>query len=190
MLIRRMEDLDVEPVVELVLANYDGVMARHHSAEILAGFRAEMTPQFFREQMTWKLVFVAEEAGEVVATGALADFGTTDRPKYSVSQFFVRSNVHRRGIGRQVLAHLIAAASDTGTDELHVPSSRNAIPFYEHAGFVVDALQPDAEIEMTWMTKPLGPGSAERGQRASRLELRSFDAGDLEPVQHSVPRRP
>lgn len=92
MLIRRMEDLDVEPVVELVLANYDGVMARH--------------------------------------------------------------------------------------------------PFYEHAGFVVDALQPDAEIEMTWMTKPLGPGSAERGQRASRLELRSFDAGDLEPVQHSVPKRP
>ena len=38
MLIRHMDDRDVEAVVDLALANYDGVMAKHHSAEVLAGF--------------------------------------------------------------------------------------------------------------------------------------------------------
>ena len=129
MLIRLMEDRDVEPVVELALANYDGVMAEHHSAEIVAGFRADVTPQSFRDQMAWKQIFVAEEAGEVVATGALADFGNPGSPKYTVSQFYVRADVHGRGIGTRLLAHIGETAKSTGADRLHVPSSRNAIGF-------------------------------------------------------------
>jgi GNAT superfamily N-acetyltransferase len=150
-----MRDSDVDAAVELTLANYDGVLAEHHSAEVLAGLRAELTPEFFRDQMTWKQVFVAEDEGQVVATGALADFGTSDAPKYTVSMFFVRSDLHRHGIGSRLLDHLTAAAVETGADKLHVPSSHNAIPFYVHAGFAVDTLQPDAEQEITWMTKPL-----------------------------------
>ena len=167
MLIRRMEDRDVEPVVELALANYDGVMAEHHSAEILAGFRADATPQSFRDQMAWKQVFVAEEAGDVVATGALADFGSAGAPKHTVSQFYVRSEFHGRGIGTRLLAHIAEAANSAGADRLHVPSSRNAIGFYERAGFSVDSGQPDAALEITWMTKPLR-GPAEQARRADR----------------------
>ena len=167
MLIRRMRDDDAEPVVELALANYDGVMAEHHTAEILAGFRADVTPQLFRDQMAWKRVFVTEEAGEVVATGALVDFGSPGSPKYTVSQFYVRSDVHGRGIGTGLLAHICEAASSTGADRLHVPSSRNAIGFYEHAGFSVDSAQPDAAIEITWMTMPLR-GPAEQVSPAER----------------------
>jgi GNAT superfamily N-acetyltransferase len=167
MLIRRMNDHDVEPVVELALANYDGVMAEHHSAEILAGLRADVTPQFFRDQMAWKQVFVAEEAGEVVATGALADFGSPGAPKYTVSQFYVRSDVHGRGIGTPLLAHIGKAANGTGADRLHVPSSRNAIGFHERAGFTVDSGQPDASVEITWMTMSLW-GPEEQARRADQ----------------------
>ena len=167
MLIRRMEDRDVESVVELARANYDGVMAEHHSVAILAGFRADVTPQFFRDQMAWKQVFVAEEVGEVVATGALADFGSPGALKYAVSQFYVRSDVHGRGIGTGLLAHICEAASSSGADRLHVPSSRNAIGFYERAGFTVDGGQPDAAIEITWMTMPLR-GPAEQARPADR----------------------
>jgi GNAT superfamily N-acetyltransferase len=167
MLIRRMNDHDVEPVVELALANHDGVMAEHHSAEILAGLRADVTPQFFRDQMAWKQVFVAEEAGEVVATGALADFGSPGAPKYTVSQFYVRSDVHGRGIGTRLLAHIGEAANSTGADRLHVPSSRNAIGFYERAGFTVDSGQPDAAIEITWMTMSIRDPK-EQARRADR----------------------
>ena len=167
MLIRRMKDEDVEPVVELALANYDGVMAEHHSAEIIAGLRADVTPQSFRDQMAWKQVFVAEEAGEVVATGALADFGGPGAHKYTVSQFYVRPDVHGRGIGTRLLVHIAEVAKSTGADRLHVPSSRNAIGFYERAGFSVDNSQPDAAIEITWMTMQLR-GPAERAYRPDR----------------------
>jgi GNAT superfamily N-acetyltransferase len=105
--------------------------------------------------MTWKQVFVVEDEDQIVATGALADFGTSDVPKYTISMFFVRSDLHRRGIGSRLLDHLAALAAEVGATTLHVPSSRYAIPFYGHAGFAIDALQPDAEEEITWMTKPL-----------------------------------
>ena len=166
MLIRHMDDRDVEAVVDLALANYDGVMAKHHSAEVLAGFRADVTPQFFREQMRWKQVFVVEESGELVVTGALADFGTSGAPKHTVSQFYVRPDLHAQGIGAHLLTHLMQVALDGGVDTLHVPSSRNAIGFYQRAGFTVDASQPDAAIEMTWMTMPLS--GARRTSASSR----------------------
>jgi GNAT superfamily N-acetyltransferase len=162
MQIRPMTDGDIGAVVDLALANYDGVMAEHHTAEVLAGFRADITPEFFREQMGWKQVFVVEQAGEVIATGALADFGTPHEPRYTVSQFYVRLDLHRRGIGAGLLDQFVAMARDVGADSLHVPSSRNAIPFYRHHGFSIDAPQPDAALEITWMTKPLREPSAEQ----------------------------
>ena len=144
-------------------------MAKHHSAAILAGFRADVTPQFFRDQMAWKQVFVAEEAGEVVATVALADSGSPGAPKYTVSQFYVRADAQGRGIGTRLLAHIGETAKSTGADRLHLPSSRNAIGFYELAGFSVDSGQPVAAIEITWMTMPLR-GRAEQARREVRPE--------------------
>jgi GNAT superfamily N-acetyltransferase len=155
MLIRPMEDTDVEPTAALARANYDGVMTQYHSAEILARFRSEVTPDAIREQLGWKQVFVVEHEGEVVATGALADFGTPEEPRYTVSQFYVRPDLHRQGIGDRLLAHLVGVATAAGAAALGVPSSRNAIPFYRQAGFHVDARQPDTGIEITWMTMPL-----------------------------------
>jgi GNAT superfamily N-acetyltransferase len=162
MLIRRMQECDVKPVVELTLLNYDGVLAEHHSADFIAALRAEVTPESLREEMAWKQVFVVEDAGEVVATGSLADFGTPRAAMYTVSQFYVRPDLHGRGIGERLLAHFVRTALDAGASRLHVPSSRNAIPFYRHAGFVVDATQPDAATEITWMSMPLSEGPAER----------------------------
>jgi GNAT superfamily N-acetyltransferase len=176
-LIRPMRDSDVDAVVKLTLANYDGVMAEHHSAEVVSAFRAGITPESFREQMTWKQVYVAEDEGQVVAVGTLADFGAANEPKWTVSQFYVRADLHRRGIGRRLLAHLVAAAGMTDAYDLHVPSSRNAVPFYADAGFVVDRLQPDASREITWMTLPLGARAAEHAHRGDSLGRHDGVAG-------------
>jgi GNAT superfamily N-acetyltransferase len=160
-LIRRLQESDIDAVVGLTRGNYDGVLAEYHSATVLAAFRAEITPQALREQMTWKRMFVVEEAGQVIATGSLADFGTPGEPRHVVSQFSVRRDLHRRGVGTRLLDHLVETAREAGADSLHVPSSRNAIPFYAHAGFTVDGLQPDEAVEITWMSLPLG---AEHGR--------------------------
>jgi len=152
MTIRPIGDDDIPSVVEMMLRNWDGVLARYHSPEIVQKFRGEVTPGWLKRQMGWKQVFVAEEPGEIIATGALADFGRPGSPKPSVSQFYVRPDLHGQGIGRTLMGHLLRVAREQGCPELHVPSSRNAVPFYAAAGFNVDAGQPDTADEITWMT--------------------------------------
>jgi len=155
LVIRPMHEADIEPVATLMLGNWDGVLAEYHAPELVAGYRAQVSPDWLRGGMERKRVFVVERDGEVVATGALADFGTPEEPMPVVSAFFVRADLHRQGIGRRLLEHLIALAVADGEAALHVPSSRNAVPFYEAAGFAADAEQPDSADEITWMTKRL-----------------------------------
>jgi GNAT superfamily N-acetyltransferase len=106
-------------------------------------------------QLEKKRVFVVEHDGEVAATGALADFGSPEHPKHTVSQFFVRPDLHGRGIGTRLLVHLTELAEREGIRQLHVPSSRNAIAFYRRAGFEEDMEQPSTDREITWMTRRL-----------------------------------
>jgi GNAT superfamily N-acetyltransferase len=147
-----MQPADVRAVVELTLANWDGDLTKSHSAGLVARLRKNVTPAQVAEWMGQKCVFVVEEGDEVVATGSLADFGAADTPEYFVSQFFVRPDRHREGLGALLLAHLLGAARNVGADRVSVHSSRNAIAFYQHAGFVLDPAQPEAANEMTTMT--------------------------------------
>ncbi len=114
MTIRPAREADIPCLVEMMLANWDTVMAEHHSAAVVEKFRAEITPDWIRRQMAWKQVFIVEESGDIVATGSLANFGTGNAPKHSVSQFFVRADLHRREIGTHLLRHLIQVARSGG----------------------------------------------------------------------------
>lgn len=100
-------------------------------------------------------ISVVEEAGGIVATGALADLGTPGSPMPSASQFFVRPDLHGRGIGTFLMKHLREIARTSGVTCLRVPSSRNAISFYRSTRFTVDVAQPDSADEITWMTMNL-----------------------------------
>ena len=155
--IRTMADADVTAVCDLMLRNYDGEIAAHHSPSAVARFRSMVRPEWLREDARLKRVFVAEDERGIVATGALADFGQPGEPRYCVSQFFVRDDLHRQGIGALLMQHLLAVARRKRMERLHVPSSRNAVAFYKSEGFRVDAAQPDEENEITWMTLELAP---------------------------------
>jgi len=154
-MIREMRDEDLDAVAGLVGANFDGVLARHHSPAVLAWLREGVTRAALREQRGWKRFFVVEERGRPVAVGALADCGPAGAARLCVSQFYVEPERQGTGIGARLLAHLVTLARERRAGTLHVPSSRNAIGFYRTAGFTVDAAQPDAEREITWMTRPL-----------------------------------
>jgi GNAT superfamily N-acetyltransferase len=94
---------DIPSVINLIHRNMDEVMAKHHSPAILAKFRAEITPQAMKSQMLWKHVLVVRLASHIVATGAVANFGTKDAPRYNLSMFFVQPELHGHGIGRVLL---------------------------------------------------------------------------------------
>ncbi len=166
--VRRIEEADIPAVVDLIHRNWDEVLSKHHSAHVVARFRGEVTPDTMRQQMSWKEVYVVESDGAIVATGALANFGVGDAPKHSVSNLFVRPGLHGRRIGSALMHRLFGSARSSGIAVLHVPSSRNAIAFYQRFGFVQDALQPDATDEITWMRMRLAD-DAEQGAEGDAI---------------------
>jgi GNAT superfamily N-acetyltransferase len=144
---------DIPVVVELILRNWDEVLIHIHKKETFELFRSEVSPEWLEKQLYWKEMYVLEDAGRVIATGSFANFGTDETPKMSVSMFFVSPDYHSKGIGRMLLEHLFSSAISKNIPWLHVPSSKNAIRFYERLGFIIDQIQPDEAVGITWMTK-------------------------------------
>ncbi|MBB6217341.1 N-acetylglutamate synthase-like GNAT family acetyltransferase [Anaerosolibacter carboniphilus] len=152
MFIRKINEGDLEEVAHIIQRNFDEVMIQKHAREIVEKFRDRNKIEDLRQQMTWKDIYVVEIEGEIVATGALANFGDTATPKYSVSNFHVKPEHHKNGIGKALFNYLFHEAKNMNIDFLHVPSSRTGYDFYEKMGFIKDEAQRDEADEIIWMT--------------------------------------
>ncbi|WP_027339472.1 GNAT family N-acetyltransferase [Halonatronum saccharophilum] len=155
MKIRRAEEKDINSIWQLIKSNFDEVMINDHSKEICEKFKNHNKPEKLREQMRWKEVYVVENDGEVVGTGAIANFGDGDSPKYSISNFFIKPELHRMGIGRFIFNKLLESVKKKGVERFYVPSSRTGLDFYKNVGFIEDKIQPDIKDEIIWMTMTL-----------------------------------
>ena len=60
---------------------------------------------FYRQQMFWKDIFIVEVDGKVTGTGALANFGNSDMPKFSVSNCYILTELHNHGIGKLLVTN-------------------------------------------------------------------------------------
>jgi GNAT superfamily N-acetyltransferase len=167
MLIRRMTGADAEEVSALIDRSYDRVLVHYHSPELIAHFREHVTPESLIEQLGRKKVFVVEDSGRIVATGGLGWFDDPGVPRDEqadvyenaadrrVSNLFVAVDLIGHGIGRALLDHLVRLAQAEGAARLHVASSRNAVSFYERAGFRLDADTANEVPEITWLLRQL-----------------------------------
>ena len=166
MLIRRMTPADADAVAALIGRSYDRVLVHYHSPELIARFREHATPESLLEQLGRKEVYVVEgagrvvdDAGRIIATGGLGWFHD-DGPSGDrrISDLFVAVDLLGHGVGRILLDHLVQLARTQDAPALRVASSRNAVGFYERAGFHIDAVPPTTEEpEITWMTRRLQP---------------------------------
>ena len=165
--IRRMTEADAEGVSALIFRSYDRVLVHYHSPELIARFREHATPESLIEQLGRQEVYVVEDAGRIVATGGLGWFDDPQRPLEEqaevyvdaaarrVSNLFVAVDLIGRGIGRTLLDHLVRLAKAEAAQRLHVASSRNAVSFYERAGFDLDPDAANEEPEITWLIRRL-----------------------------------
>ena len=168
MLTRRMTDADAAEVSALIFRSYDRVLVHYHSPELIARFREHATPESLIEQLGRKEVYVVEDAGRIVATGGLGWFDDPQRPHEEqaevyvdaadrrVSNLFVAVDLIGRGIGRALLDNLVRLAEAQGAVRLHAASSRNAVSFYERAGFHLDPDPPREVPEITWLRRLSG----------------------------------
>ena len=150
--IRLIKKDDVNKIIDFINRNYDEVIIKVHSKDVLERFKEHNTLENWKNQMKWKEIFVVEEDGEVIATGALVNFGNNSIPKYSISNFFVEPQKHRKGIGKLLIKHILEIAKDKEIKCLHVPSSRTGFEFYKRVGFTKDNIQDDELDEIVWMT--------------------------------------
>ena len=155
-------------------------------------------PPYLRE--TWKeawtdlsetiqngVALVAEQDGRAVGF-VFGVLGDTGRQTAHVTDFYVRPEARRRGIGRALLAAIIAPARQAGLDhaslEVQVPNT-DARRLYERLGFVpVD----------TFMVAPLGDlaerlASDERPPSFGSLHVQTDDEAGVErAVTQFLPR--
>ena len=150
--IRKADVKDIEQIKSLIDRSFDEIISQYHSGAIVNKFKTHNSSDNLRIQLNWKEVYVAVETETVLGTGALANFGTEELPKYSVSNLYVLPELHKGGIGTEILNILYTKAKETATKSLHVPSTKNSIDFYKKYGFIVDEIQLDTDDEITWMS--------------------------------------
>ena len=155
--IRRATLEDIEEIAAIMADNFDGAMPEH-SLPVREFCKQHSSADRLRQEFSWREMYVAGNiAGHLGSTGSLVDFGRQGHPRICLSNFFVRPELHGKGLGRQLLHFLVDTARQRKLRQLQVPSSRTGLEFYRHFGFTVDAVQPpeDVALEITWMTKVL-----------------------------------
>lgn len=92
--------------------------------------------------------------------GDLAGFGDLHWPETEITAVYVHPDQAGEGVGSTILEHLEAAARERGLDEIGLLASKNAVGFYEGAGYErvetrVHETGGEA-LECVWMEKSLG----------------------------------
>lgn len=155
MQVRKAKEDDLERIHSLLCRNFDNVLAKHHSEKVMQKYRTDNSPENLTNQLQWKTIYVAEQDGDIVGTGAFANMGVVAYPKYTVSNLFVSPEKHAKGIGRAIFQQIVADAKRNGGSDLHARATTNSVGFFLKMGFVVDTEQPDEEDEITWLIMAL-----------------------------------
>ncbi|SHF68286.1 GNAT family N-acetyltransferase [Streptoalloteichus hindustanus] len=126
---------DAERLTALMLASsaYRGVYA-----SILAGYR--LTPEYVEGHPT----FVAEAGGRVVGF-----YGLVVEPA-ELDLLFVSDDAQGLGVGRALVAHLLAEARRRGIASVRVVSHPQAEGFYRRMGARPVGVVPPSPPRVTW----------------------------------------
>ena len=133
----------------------------HYSGELVERWAASPLPETFSTDIEHKHVVVA------VAGRGIAGFAILNPAIAEIEAVYVAPDHGRRGLGRQLLAHLEAAASGSGLRKLSLSSSLNAVPFHAASGYKAVSqgfytTSAGVEIACVRMEKPLDCADSRR----------------------------
>ncbi|MFC4139013.1 MULTISPECIES: GNAT family N-acetyltransferase [unclassified Microbacterium] len=154
-LIRDYRDADAAATLRVFIDAVTVTAAEDYSPEQIAAWaRPEK-----RGLADWSAAMHRLAGIVAVVDGQVAGFSDVNAAGY-IDMMFVSPSFARRGLARALLTELETRARDAGATGLSSNVSITARPFFEHAGFVVEAEQHPVidGIELTnfRMTKALG----------------------------------
>jgi GNAT superfamily N-acetyltransferase len=135
MIICRFRDTQAEEVAELIKRNLLEITSKYYSPEYVVSLINYHSPMQLLEKARTQRIFVAVKDDKTVGTGSLANFGTPEMPSYFGTAIFVAHDLHRNGIGRQLMQKIEETALDLGADKITVRAAINARQFYEKLGY-------------------------------------------------------
>lgn len=140
--LRRFRPDDLPTLIALFRDTVRRINSRDYSPEQVAAWAPDEVDPDRWATLADRFTIVAELEGEVAGFADLEPTGHVDR-------FFVHADHQGRGVGRAILASLVAEAVRVGLPRLFAEVSLTARPFFERMGFVVVA---DREVVLRGVT--------------------------------------
>ena len=151
--IRRAKQEDKESVWRVHIRAIKEICKSHYSEDELQAWSGVLKPWRYKEAISSKTFFVAEDSDVIVG------FGQLDQENGKVEAMYVCPDHIRRGVGRKILHALESVAQESDLTSLHLWASLNAIPFYKSAGYTAQQqtkyLLPFSMVAQVCMVKKL-----------------------------------
>ena len=127
--IRRALDSDAEAISQLIVQTLRLSNAQDYPSAVIDRVAANFDAAGVRGLMASRQVFVALDGARVVGTASLA--GDV------VRSVFVLPERQGHGVGKALMRHVEGIARAGGMQQLRVPASLTAVPFYSTLGYAV-----------------------------------------------------
>ena len=125
--IRESRAEDAEAIFAVTRDSAAGLAVSHYSAEQVAGWMGDRTPETYREAAASGRMRVAEHQGKLV--------GFVDAVPGEIYRLFLLPEVAGQGLGKRLMEIGIALAKTNHDGPLKVEATLNAKAFYERFGF-------------------------------------------------------
>ncbi len=135
MKIEQFQDCQAEAVSSLIRRNLLEVNSQDYAQDVIDSLAAYFSPATLLKNSRSQTIFVATQAGEVVGTAGLDNFGTAESPNYYAVAVFVVPESHRQGIGFRLMEAVELKAKELGAEKVTVRAAITAKGFYQKLGY-------------------------------------------------------
>jgi ribosomal protein S18 acetylase RimI-like enzyme len=157
--LRRSDSVDVASIQRLIHATIEASYAGVYPPRAVRHFKEFHSAERIRERQAAGAILVAEQDGQVVATGAIVGA--------DISGVFVHPEFQQRGIGGQVMDRLEGDAEIAGRGSVRLDVSLPSKGFYESRGYrLLESCSIDVgegeRLDYWTAEKWLGSGESQR----------------------------
>lgn len=127
MRIRRFRPEDAKIVSNIIKQNFLKVNSEHYSQETIAVLIKESTSKKLIEKSKTRHLYVAIDKDVIL--------GVAGYEEDELHTFFVRKNIHGRGVGKKLMERVLKDAKNEGIKVMNSASTHYAEKFYASFGF-------------------------------------------------------